>query len=268
MVGKLIKNDLKDSSKAYLPVLGMILVGTILALISLSFAGGHSQFAYFFSAIMNFVVFGLVIAVAVMSVRATIYVLYSSIYTKNAYRLFTLPVKPWQILVSKIVTSFLWSLLVSFVTMISIGFIVGYVSEDIFIIFKGFKELITQLRTMVTPSILAAFLVNGLLTSILSYTLILFAGSLSNSSMIRKNRGIVTFAIVLITMSLYGQVADAFGADIFTVLGRYDLNAFLVGTLHINFMEFFWVFLFIGIIIVMLVFGTLWLWDNKLEITN
>ena len=268
MVGKLIKNDLKDSSKAYLPVFVMIVVGTVLALLSLSFAGGHSQFAYFVSTLMDLVIFGLVIAVMVMSVRATIYVLYSSLYTKNAYRLFTLPVKPWQILVSKIVTSIIWSILVSILTLVSVGIIVGYVSEDFFIIFKGLNELITQLRMLVTPSILAAFLMDASLSTILGYVMILFAGAFTNTSFIRKNRGIITFITVLITASVYGRISDVFGANIFSVLERYDLNAFLVGTLHINFMEFFWVFAFVVLIIAALVAATLWLWDNKLEITN
>lgn len=268
MVGKLIKNDLKDSSKAYLPVFVMIVVGTVLALLSLSFAEAHSQFAYFITTFMDLVIFGLVIAIMVMSVRATIYVLYSSIYTKNAYRLFTLPVKPWKILVSKIVTSIIWSFLISLLTLASIGIIVGYVSEDFFIIFKGLDELITQLRTMVTPSILAAFLMDASLSTILAYVMILFAGAFTNTSFVRKNRGIITFITVLITASVYGRIADAFGANIFSVLGRYDLNAFFVGTLHINFMEFFWVFAFVVIVISGLIAATLWLWDNKLEITN
>ena len=268
MVGKLIKYDLKDTSKAYLPVIGMILIGTVLALTSLSFAQGQSQLAFIFSTIMNFVIFGLVVGVVVMSVRATIYVLYGSIYTKNAYRLFTLPVKTWQIIVSKIMTSIIWSIVISILTFLSIGIIVGYVSEDFFIIFKGFGELMTQLSTMITPSLAMVFIIDSVLTSILGSMIILFAGSLSNSSLIRKNRGILTFVIVLITLSIYGQVASSFGADTMSVFARYNLNAFLVGNLNIQFMEFFWVFAFMGILIAGFTFATLWLWENKLEILN
>lgn len=266
MVGKLIKHDILDSRKAHLPVFGMILAGTVLAISSLYMAKDPNNLLSFVSSLVNLLIFGLVVAIMVMSFKASIYILYTSIYKENAYRLFTLPVKTWQILLSKIVTAVVWSFLVGLATLVSVGLIAGVASEDVFIIFRGMGELITQVFTYITPSLIFAFITDMSLKMLVSYMIILFAGSFGNSSFITKNRGIITFVIVLLTSSIYGRVSGLFGADFATVVSRYNLSAVMSGSIRINFTEFIWVYAFDGIVIASLVMATLWLWNNKLEI--
>ncbi len=266
MVGKLIKHDIIDSRKAHLPVFGMILAGTILAISSLYMAKDPNNWLSFISSLVNFLIFGLIVAIMVMSFKASIYVLYTSIYKENAYRLFTLPVKTWQILLSKIVTALVWSFLVGLATLISVALIGGIAAEDIFIIFRGIGEVIPQIFNYITPSLIFAFVTDMGLKMLVSTMIILFAGSVGNSSLISKNRGIITFVIVLLTSSVYGRISALFGADFASVVSRYNLSAVISGSIRINFTEFMWVFAFDAIVIAFLVIGTLWFWNNKLEI--
>lgn len=268
MVGKLIKHDFKDALKAHLPVLGMIALGTVLALISLSFVGSHNELVFFLSSIVNIVIFGLVIAVIVLTIRASIYILYTSIYKNNSYRLFTLPVSSWKIIVSKVVTLFLWSSIIFLATLLSVGIIVGYVTEDFFIIFRNLGEALRAAFDILTPKIIVAFLIDGFLQLMLGYSMVFFAGSIANSSFVRKNRSIVTFVVVLITSALIGRVSTLIGADFITVMSRYNLSSLMSGMMYFSFTDFIGVYLFDIIISISLFLGTLWLWENKLEVLN
>ena len=64
MVGKLVKNGMKDSSQAYLPVFTLIGISTLLALLNIWTIDEVSL--KFISGIINMVLFGLIVAIAVI----------------------------------------------------------------------------------------------------------------------------------------------------------------------------------------------------------
>ncbi|CAM3619427.1 hypothetical protein ERUR111494_03410 [Erysipelothrix urinaevulpis] len=267
MVGKLIKHDLIDSSRAYLPVFGLILLGTLISISLMIISQDPNSVLSLITSLLSIVLFGLMVAVTVMSIKASIYVLYTSLYKEKAYRLFTLPVKTWQILVSKIITSIIWNVLVSIGVLISMLIIVTSTGFNFFEILAGLGEGLKIFFENVQPGIYISFFFNVILDALMGSMVILFAGSLANSSFIRKNRGIVTFAIVLITMMVIGQLSGIFEANFFSVLSRFSYQGMLDGTTRIHIFDFFWVFMYQILLISAFVFGTLWLWENKLEVT-
>ena len=264
MVGKLIKNGLKDSSQAYLPVFTLIAVSTILALFNIWTVDESSL--TFISGILNMVIFGLVVAIAVLSYRANIYVLYTSIYKKNSYRLFTLPVKSWEILVSKLAVSFIWSFLVGISTMVAMFVIISVVGADLGLIWELMKTSLEGFKILFTNKASIILMIDLIIRVFWGYALILFAGSVANSSWIHKNRGIMTFVIFLLTFVFISKISSLFGADMAGYISTFDLPQLLEGGLSIDVTPMIWILFYEILVVVFLSFGTIWMWDNKLEV--
>lgn len=264
MVGKLVKNGMKDSSQAYLPVFTLIGISTLLALLNIWTIDEVSL--KFISGIINMVLFGLIVAIAVISYRASIYVLYTSIYKKNSYRLFTLPVKSWEIIVSKILVSLIWSTLVGIATMISLFVIVSVVGTDFNIIWELIKNTLEGFKIIFSNPAGLVLMLDLFVRMFLGSILILFAGSVANSSWVGKNRGITTFVIFLLTLVMISKVSAVFGADMGNYLITFDIPSVIQGTETIDVVPMIWILLYDVLIVIFLGLGTAWMWDNKLEI--
>ncbi|HEY4537976.1 MAG TPA: hypothetical protein VIG45_05930 [Erysipelothrix sp.] len=264
MVGKLIKNGFKDSSQAYVPVFTLIAVSTVLALLNVWTVDELSL--RFISGILNLIIFGLIVAIGVLSYRANIYVLYTSIYKKNSYRLFTLPVKSWEILISKLVVAFVWSFLVGIATLFSIFIIISVVGADLGIIWELTKTSLEGLKIAFSNPATLILMADLLVRVLWGYALILFASSIAHSSWIHKNRGIMTFIIFLLTLVFLSKISALFGADMATYLATFDVVELIEGNLMIETGPMIWILFYEILVVVFLSIGTVWMWDHKLEI--
>ena len=110
MLGKLIKHEFKEASRRFVMILGMIVAASIILALSFNMEAIYNEGVIL--VMLMLILMGLGIAVVVMSFMAFIDLLYTSLYNKNGYRLFTLPVETWEIIVAKISVYAIWNAIV------------------------------------------------------------------------------------------------------------------------------------------------------------
>ncbi len=114
MLSKLMKYEMKATSRIFLPLfgalLGMAIINKLLGLMV------PSQWEA--PRVITLTLYGfLLVAVFVMTFVVTIQRFYKSLLSEEGYLMFTLPVKPWMHIVTKMLVSALW-ILTSLVTVV------------------------------------------------------------------------------------------------------------------------------------------------------
>ncbi len=273
MVIKLVKNEIKATAKSFLPVLIMTIIGAVLSVIigfqMKDVASGLelTTFGSIFLGVSMLVIYAMIIASVVLTYKAIIDMLYKGIYKKSAYRLFTYPASSTEIFIAKTITASFWSL-VSFAGIFAIYF--GAIS--IFFIDASMWRQITQIFSFLFGAIFegnatfASFLivVGQFTQTILWVTVLLFAGSIANSSRFRNNRGLLTFVLFIgiyfLISILSNLMLPGSGFDIISIengTGGGISNSYQVISLIKD-----------VIFIIISGVGTIWFWNNKLEILN
>ena len=139
MLGKLIKYENRNVKKALLPLaLGIILVsilGTIMLKISL-FTSENFQPGSVIATVLS-TGSSLMLGFSILAIISAIFVAffliyqryYRSMFTDEGYLTFTLPVKPNQILFSKIFVGVIWAIITAISTFIGIMIFVLFAIE-------------------------------------------------------------------------------------------------------------------------------------------
>ena len=108
MLGKLLKHEFKATARLLLPIYIVLAVFTIMARIVL-----HFNFTGSLAIFTGFVTIAYIIsltAIIVISYVITILRFYRNLMTDEGYLMFTLPVKPHELINSKLIVSFLWNI--------------------------------------------------------------------------------------------------------------------------------------------------------------
>ena len=138
MLGKLLKHEFKETSKRMLPLYLVLVVITILGRIvaqSIMISGNADSSTIM--AIFNILsVFIYVVGLIVISIASYIYLImrfYKNLFSNEGYLMHTLPVTSWQLLISKLVTAFIWFISETILIFLSIFciFANNYVFEEI-----------------------------------------------------------------------------------------------------------------------------------------
>lgn len=260
MVIKLIKREISDSSRSFIPVLACILLGSILVPVQLRYME-----ASLVSAIINFIVVILVFSVFILSIRASFYILYTNLYNRSGYELFTLPVKAWQIIVSKILTLLFWYLVIGVVATLSFILFGIILTGDISLIFEGIGIFMKYVMPEFLNVDALLVLANSLSSTLQACILVFFVGAIANSSFFSRNRA--WFALLFFLLISWGvnMVVAGLGIDF--------VGISFVGSMDGIQMEFNRMVLLGGLVFNLVLtgfyfLGTLWFWDNKLEIMN
>lgn len=262
MVGKLIKHDFISSARYYVPVFAVIFIGTLLLSLNILFGLYLSDIIV---GLIGFVSMLLILAALVLSVRASLSLLYINIYNKNAYSLFTLPIKSWQIVVAKLVVATLWSIAVLislFVCLFTLLQVAGALE-----IFTAQIELIISSIKLIPnlPTLLVYLTLSTLISSVYSLLLVLLAGSLANSSFIMKARAATAVGFFFLIDYGIGMIKAPF-SDYFTI--EYLASTTTLDFSHVVYPPLF-LGLFFNVLLCALFFYLItWLWNNKLEIIN
>lgn len=143
MLSKLLKHEFKATARLLLPLYLVLIVLTIVDRIALGidFRGslgvipGFATFAYILS----------IVAIAVVSLVIIIMRFYKNLMTDEGYLMFTLPVKPSQLINSKLLVSMFWNL-VSIVLIIASLFGVFINQERYGMLKDGFDMVLTELN--------------------------------------------------------------------------------------------------------------------------
>ncbi len=109
MLGKLLKHELKATGRLLLPLFLILAVLTVVnrAVIYLDIFKGVLSFI---PGLLTFIYVISIIAVLVVTSVLIIFRFYKNLMTDEGYLMFTLPVKPRELIDSKLIISLLWSL--------------------------------------------------------------------------------------------------------------------------------------------------------------
>lgn len=265
MVIKLVKRELRDSSNSFVPVLVAILAGSVLLPLQIRFFDSIG----FLNAIVNIILMLLFFTAMILSIRASFYILYTNMYNKSGYELFTLPVKLWEILVSKLITLVIWYIALSVVTGVGMVLMTSILSGDIGFIFDQIGYAFKVLGMYFSSSDVFFTTLVGLLGLLRNVLMIFFAGAIANSSRFSKNRAWWTFLFVVLLSWGVSLISSSLDLNLFRgfnfIFYGSDMPVFSLGielglVLAISAFEL--------VLIGLLFFGTVWFWDNKLEILN
>ncbi|HAK57756.1 MAG TPA: hypothetical protein DCP06_02115 [Lachnospiraceae bacterium] len=150
MLGKMIKHEFKATSRLYLPLFVITLVLTPILALLLRVASDVGKNSIIGSIITGVSIFGIIIMLIALSVASVLFVVirfYKTIATSEAYLTFCLPVKPGNILLSKLLVGVVWevsAVIVTFLSLIILFTIQGSsVVSDIMNAFDKVTPLIT-----------------------------------------------------------------------------------------------------------------------------
>ncbi len=259
MVGKLIKREFRISANKFIPVLGGTFVFFLLfAFSTRSFAnndyiGAGTQI---FASITGFAAVLLIFAVSILSLLASINIMYTNMYGDYGYELFTLPVQGWEIIVSKFVTLFIWSILTLLTSVLGLLVFSLIVFGSLEMLQIDLRPVFELIRNFVTDGQMMLFAINGFITSLVSGMVIFFVGAITNSSRVSGNRAIKTLGLYFIFTWGINIIESLLGISLFTNFDTFDFETGrLILIMFYNVLK-----------LALLTYGTLWLWDTKLEI--
>ena len=126
MLGKLIKNDMKNIGKLLLPLNAIVLLMTLVgvALRATGLFNMDNTTSLLVILVLAYIL-GMVVILVVCYFYPIIY-FYRNLFSRQGYLTFTLPVSPWSILFSKTFVGFFWYIVTGVVAMFSLWAITGF----------------------------------------------------------------------------------------------------------------------------------------------
>ena len=209
--------------------------------------------------------------------------LYTSVYNKRGYQLFTMPVKSWEILVSKLVLVFIWMSIIGLVTLICGGTIMLIVFGKVDVL-DYFASFFSYLFSNIDVRVYAVSLFSSVVGTIYSFSLFMFVGSIVHSCYVQNGRNykmliFYLIAVVLISSTL-GKLMSSDMALQF-IIGEGALNGEMLDPLVNGWGQLFstvvnvgalkatlWFSVLEGLIATSFMYGTIWFWNNKLEVID
>ena len=142
MLGKLLKQDFRATARIMLPLYAAVpVLGLFTNLITRLCENQNGFLIRTIGALVSFVFSLSLIAAVVTTVVLMILRFYRNLMTDEGYLMFTLPVRPWQLVLSKLLTAFLTLIVTGLVSFVSVG-----------ILFGGIRGLLPSIRTSLEQS--------------------------------------------------------------------------------------------------------------------
>ncbi len=107
MLGKLISYEFKTTRKTF----GLVYLVLLICSLLTGIMSGNSERSEIISTLTFIIVEALIIAAMVILIRVVIKMYSDELYGSQAYLNRTLPVKPWQLLLAKLIVIMIWTLL-------------------------------------------------------------------------------------------------------------------------------------------------------------
>lgn len=219
----LIKYEFQSMARVFLPIYAAMTVFCII----LGFSDFSNDTMGFVGGILFLVVYALVIATAVMSFVLTIQRFSKNLLGKEGYLMLTLPVKTWELIVSKLVAAMSWNILSMLCIFLNIMFALNslWVALDLFafspwtVIMDAFLE-----EPLITAQMILLLLVQCIATILLIYT------SISAGHIFNKNRRAMSFCAFIVFMILQSMI-QGFLSAIFRFDYIYDVTSTNYGDL-------------------------------------
>lgn len=208
MLGKVLKYDIKNSAKMFLPLYIGVLVITALAKVSVEFLAEVDNLLLSIlsgTSILLYVaaLFGLVIMTAIFLLMR----FYKNFLTDEAYLTFTLPVKTSTLIISKQLNGILWNLLTAVILVAAVGGMFGQEIWEYRDMLKSmWQEIYTEMKTFVTPVVIVGAILSVIFS--LVFNLSTIYASLSIGQMYTKHKilgAIIAYIGIYVVLNMFGN---------------------------------------------------------------
>lgn len=203
MLRKLLKYEIKATGRIFLPI---YLALVALAAINRIFAQFHSfstnQVLSLISGFTTLLYFLLICGMFVLTFVVMIQRFYRNLLGDEGYLMFTLPVKPSALILSKMLVSFLWTVISTAITVLSV--LILALDETVMgtmgTLFQAIADIFSGAHGQ-QVSILAIELTIGCIVGLLSSILMVYA-SIALGHLFQNHRVLASFGAFLIIMFL------------------------------------------------------------------
>lgn len=156
MLGKLLKYDLRSMLKSFLLIWGGALVIALINHFTLNAGGRLTGLLETFSTLIPLLVYiGILIAMVVLTLLFIIQRFYNGLLRDEGYLMFTLPVRPWQLITSKGISAVIVTVISALVGVASIMLLVSWSSlrqflSQLFSLYGADAYLSTAMKLLLT----------------------------------------------------------------------------------------------------------------------
>ncbi len=266
MLRKLCKYEFRSISRTLIPIYIAVIALSILTAISFSINKEYKLSSYYpvdmslgytlhglFKGVMSFAYFAVMVALFVLTAVIILQRFYKGLLCDEGYLMFTLPVKPWQLITSKGITAFVMSILSCIVSCISIFILImgalPYPLKTLaeFFNFENWSMFFTRLNEVVPMwgIYLFEFIILVIVGSFAS--LYQIYASMAIGHLAKKNRilmSVVAYIATSMVLSFIGGIFGVFSAfsiqnSIYYInAGEVFLHALLIFSVVISIIEF------------------------------
>lgn len=203
MLGKLLKYELKATSRQFLPLFGVLFV---LAVLNRVFTLGNMSGLALPAVITVAVYFALIVAIFVLTFIVMIQRFNKNLLSDEGYLMFTLPVRTSDLVISKLITSLIWlsaSMAVLFLSL----FIISSGSSTIMSISNAWNQLFAGITAYVGGSawlLMLELLVSAILD--LCCSIMIIYAAISIGHLFGGRRIIASFGAFLLLSLAYSSL--------------------------------------------------------------
>ena len=267
MLGKLLKYELKATSRVFIPLYIAILVVSIVNGLSLNLEILNIQ------GLATIVLMCLFISLFVITIVVTIQRFNKNLLKDEGYLMFTLPVSSKHLVLSKYLTSLIWTFLsfvVAFLSFTIIFMIPTYKYFDFSYFINEFNLLFSN---MLNLNILGQFL-NIILLMIISYTIFIFnvylalsVGQLPIFNRFRNVSSFIGFLVINLLISYAQNIVSLFVNDASVNIEAIDNINYAINSVTSIVSKGLNIAIVINLIIILvLFFATTYILDKKLNL--
>lgn len=209
MLAKLLKYDFKAMFKIFLPLWGVLLVVSgVNRLISgspLAEGGGMG----IFTSLLGVMYVLLIMAVMVVTTVIIIARFYQGLLKDEGYLMFTIPVKPWQLLASKLISAMVISIISGVVALASVAIIAYFpeMGQVLAELWKMGMKNVPNFLPLVILLVVSLFV--GIICSVSQVYASMALGHLAGSH--RVGFAVLAFIVLSVIWSTVGSVIGMFG---------------------------------------------------------
>ena len=270
MLKKLCKYEFRSIGRTLIPIYIAVIAVSIITAISIAMNVNYANINYssnsvqwaiemnvpyklqqVFTFVMSLTYFAVMVALFVLTFVIILQRFYKGLLCDEGYLMFTLPVKPWQLITSKGITAFVISILSGIVSCISIFIMMIGVAEDRWTLlaqmfsFKNWSMFFIRLNEVVPMwgIYLFEFIILVIVSSLAS--LYQVYASMAIGHLAKKNRilmSVVAYIVISMILSFIGGIFGVFSAFtmqnlIYINAGEAFLHALLIFSIIISIIE-------------------------------
>lgn len=209
MLAKLLKYDFKAMFKIFLPLWGVLLVVSGINRLFTGAGLDAEQGLGLVNSLMVLLYVLLIVAVMVVTTVIIIARFYQGLLKDEGYLMFTIPVKPWQLLASKLISAMVISLISGIVALASVAIIAYFpeMGQVLAELWKMGMKNVPNFLPLVILLVVSLFV--GIICSVSQVYASMALGHLAGSH--RVGFAVLAFIVLSVIWSTVGSVIGMFG---------------------------------------------------------